>query len=62
MPASSAASCVPSAIVWPTYGVRENGALTATRSDFCSELSEPFPPQAEANAQRARMRARRFRD
>ncbi len=54
--ASSAASWAPSAIVWPTYGVFENGALTATSKVFAESSEPPSPPQAERKAQRARRR------
>src|SRR6266545_3593328 len=54
--ASSAASCAPSAIVWPTYGVRENGALTATSRVFVERSEPPSSPQAGRKAQRAKER------
>jgi hypothetical protein len=58
--ASSAASWAPSAIVWPTYGVRENGALTAI-SSVSSDPFESSPPHAGTTAQRRTRRARRFK-
>src|SRR5688572_21002241 len=60
MLASSAASWAPSAIVWPTYGVREKGALTAISSVLSAPL-DPSPPQAERRTQRARRRSSRFK-
>src|SRR6266508_2163077 len=54
-----AASSAPFAIVSPTYGVFENGALTATRS----VLPEPLesPPHPEARLQTARIAATRLK-
>src|SRR5262245_14597894 len=61
--ASSAASCAPSAIVWPTYGVLEKGALIATSKVVAESGESPSPPQgAGTRAHRGRRkRATRFK-